>query len=138
MADWFVFIFSEVLDYRPTLEILMLGSINGTERGAGSDEYDVNLSVCHNPNFEFATKTQLGTGTSICGELHLYSLSFERSSKLKMTLQFSEPISGKNTSDSSHQLSVAQPHLATQDASTVNPSKLTALSPEVVSDLVCL
>ena len=53
-----------------------------------------------------------------------------------MTLQLSEPKIGTNTSDSSHQLSVAQPHLAKQDASTVDPSMLTALSPEVVSEHV--
>lgn len=53
-----------------------------------------------------------------------------------MTLQFSEPISVTNTSDSPHQNAVAQPHLAAQDASTVDPSKLTALSPEVVSALI--
>lgn len=50
-----------------------------------------------------------------------------------MTVQFSEPRSGTDESDSSHQIS--QPHLAKQDASTVDPSKLTALSPEVVSEL---
>ena len=30
-----------------------------------------------------------------------------------------------------------QPHLMTQDASTVDPSKLTALTPEVVSSIYC-
>ena len=52
-----------------------------------------------------------------------------------MTVQFSEPKSESSAAgaDSSHQIS--QPHLAKQDAATVDPSKLTALSPEVVSSL---
>lgn len=50
-----------------------------------------------------------------------------------MTVQFSEPKSESSTADSSHQIS--QPHLAKQDAATVDPSKLTALSPEVVRSL---
>jgi hypothetical protein len=52
-----------------------------------------------------------------------------------MTVQVSEPKSGTNASDNSSDISSSQPHLAKQDASTVEPSKLTALSPEVVSEV---
>jgi hypothetical protein len=51
-----------------------------------------------------------------------------------MTAQVAEPKVGTDGSESSHQ--VSQPHLAKQDASTVDPTKLTALTPEVVSKFV--
>jgi hypothetical protein len=51
-----------------------------------------------------------------------------------MTAQAVEPTIGTNSPDGFPQ-QISQPHLAKQDASAVDPSKLTALSPEVVRDL---
>ena len=53
-----------------------------------------------------------------------------------MTVKLSDNKSGANASDNSHEISGSQPHLSKQDASTVDPTTLTALSPEVVSGLV--